>query len=60
MTCYYKSFTRKKKEGKEVGKRRIKRKKMIEFMNNTPMLTNWVQIGMGKIFKTINVHHNKF
>jgi hypothetical protein len=48
MTCYHGSFTIRKKKLKEV----------ILFVGNTPMLANWVQIEMGKIFKTIKVHHN--
>jgi hypothetical protein len=35
------------------------KKNDLEFINK-PMLANWMQIEMGKIFKTIQVYHNNF
>jgi hypothetical protein len=40
--------------------KKSKKKKMILDFINTPMFANWMQIEMGKIFKTIQVYHNIF
>jgi hypothetical protein len=46
----------KKKKGKKI-KNQKRKKNGLDFIN-TPMLANWMQIEMGKIFKTIQVYHN--
>ncbi len=59
MTYFHRSFTTRKKEiGKKGGQKN--KKKLIQFVNNTLMLANWVQIEMGKTLKTIQVDHNNF
>jgi hypothetical protein len=52
MICCHRSFTRRKKENKEGGKKR--------WDQSTNACTNWLQIETDKILKTIQVNHNNF
>jgi hypothetical protein len=53
MTCYHRSLIWKKEKSKKKWQKREEEKEVIQFMINTPMLANWVQI---KIVKTFFAH----
>ncbi len=53
------SLQDRKRKAKKVAKEGLREKNDLIY-DNTPMLTNWVQIEMGEIFNTIKFHHNKF
>jgi hypothetical protein len=49
----------KKEKGKKNKKTKTRRRKqMIYFVTSTPMLSNWVQIKMGKDLKIMQINHN--
>ncbi len=59
MTFIHKNCTKKEEENKEDNLKM--KKKKIYLIINAPMLTNWVQIEITKIFlKTIQVYHYHF
>jgi len=52
MICCHRSFTRRKKENKEGGKERWKKKSDSIYDQYTNACTNWLQIEMDKLFRT--------
>jgi hypothetical protein len=46
------------KKGKKKNKKREEEKKWYNIVTTTPMLSNWVQIEMGNILKTMQINHN--